>query len=421
MNKKTIERSLLSTVSAVALILSATGCDNTKDDNPEKATAETAVAETQAKAPEKTAANDTAKSAAKAPAKPATKDAAKDPGKTQAKAPAKPADKTPAEVVSAPVKVPAPPTPAEAKTPENKLPEVVVTVNGKKLSRKELDKEMKMITDSPQFSQLPPQQADMYRKQFEDKIVDRFINQTILLEQASKKNIEVGEEDIDAAIKEIKNHLPANAGSLEDAIKEHGMTMDELRKNLATDLKIRKLLDGVVKDATNITDKAASDYYNNNKDQFKQPESVHARHILVKVDPNADEKTKAEKKAEIEGYRKQLLEHPEDFAKLAKEHSDCPSGQRGGDLGTFSHGQMVPAFDKAAFEQKKDEIGTVIETRFGYHIIQVLEHNSAGELKFDEVKERIKQMLAGQNQQKALEEYLANLKKDAKITYGNKK
>ncbi len=384
MNRKTIEKSFVVAISAVTLVFATSGCDKSDADD--------------------------AKQLNPAPAKG---------DESVVSAPVKVEGVKPAETaISAPG---ATEQPAPVKVEKKELSKVVVTVDGKELMRTELNKELKMFTDSPQFAALPPQRMEMMRKQIEARITERFINQTVLTEAADKKNIKITDADVDKAIEKIKTQMPPNAPSLDEALKQRGMTMEELRKNLAGDLKIRELLKDVTKDATNVTDEAVVKYYNENKERFAKPETVHARHILVKVDKGADDATKAAKKAEIEGYRKQLLEHPEDFAKIAEEHSDCPSGKKGGDLGTFQHGQMVPSFDKAAFSQATNAIGPVIESPFGYHIVQVLEHNPAGEVSLDEVKDRIKDQLAQQNGQKVVEDYIEKLRKDAKISYGDKK
>lgn len=96
---------------------------------------------------------------------------------------------------------------------------------------------------------------------------------------------------------------------------------------------------------------------------------------IVKRTP-AKEADDAGAKAKLEAIRERILKG-EDFAALARENSDCPSGTRGGDLGEFGKGQMVPEFEKAAFEQKVGEVGPLVKTNFGYHIIKVTERDDA--------------------------------------------
>ena len=266
-------------------------------------------------------------------------------------------------VVSEPVQL--------APVPVEELSKVVVTVNDKELLRTEMMKELEMFTSSPQFASMPPEQIAMIRQQMQSRLVDRFVNQTILIAAADKANITTDDTKIDETIEEIKGTLPPNV-TMEQIMEQRGMKMDEFRKNIASDLRIRTLIEKQTEGITNATDEAVAAFYAENNDQFKQPESVQASHILVKVEKDADEATKAAKKAEIEGYRQQIIAGTNTFEKIAGEHSDCPSGKKGGDLGTFGHGQMVPEFEKAAFEQEISAIGPVIETQFGYHIVKVI-------------------------------------------------
>jgi len=104
-----------------------------------------------------------------------------------------------------------------------------------------------------------------------------------------------------------------------------------------------------------------------------------------------------------------------DFAAIASEVSDCPSKARGGSLGTFSRGQMVPEFETAAFSQKVGDIGDVIETQFGYHIIKVTEYKQAGVRSLSEVKDQLQDYLTGKSKKESVMAYIDELKAKANI------
>jgi hypothetical protein len=106
--------------------------------------------------------------------------------------------------------------------------------------------------------------------------------------------------------------------------------------------------------------------------KLKYAQTVKARHILFMVKPDDGDNAKAEKRQKAEALRKAIMAGA-DFAKMAKEHSDCPSKRAGGDLGSFKQGMMVKPFEEASFTSPIGVIGPVIETQFGYHIIEVLE------------------------------------------------
>lgn len=94
------------------------------------------------------------------------------------------------------------------------------------------------------------------------------------------------------------------------------------------------------------------------------PDTIEAQHILCST--NADPEAA---RAQIDGLAAQIAEGA-DFGELAKEHSDCPSGRRGGDLGSFGRGMMVPEFEEAAFALEVGETSGVVETDFGFHLIR---------------------------------------------------
>ena len=146
-----------------------------------------------------------------------------------------------------------------------------------------------------------------------------------------------------------------------------------------------------------VTEKEVRDFYKNNKKKFID-EKISARHILLK--------SKKEAKAVLKE-----IKAGGDFAKLAASKSIGPSGPKGGDLGSFSRGQMVPEFEKTAFALKKGEVGGPVRTQFGYHIIEVTERTGKEPVPIDKVIPQIRQTLIGQK----LENYIKKLQAAAKI------
>ena len=137
----------------------------------------------------------------------------------------------------------------------------------------------------------------------------------------------------------------------------------------------------------NVTDEQLRAAYSSSLDNFRMPERVHARHILLKTDGKSDTEKKA-LHAKAEDLLKQL-KNGADFAELAKKYSDDSSKEQGGDLGWFTHGQMVAEFDNAAFALKPKELSGVVTSQFGYHIIQTLEKDPAKLKPFEEVKDEL--------------------------------
>jgi peptidyl-prolyl cis-trans isomerase D len=155
--------------------------------------------------------------------------------------------------------------------------------------------------------------------------------------------------------------------------------------------------------------------YENEKEKFRSPERILTRHILVKAGKTPDEDAKA--KAKAEGLLKQL-KGGGDFAELAKKNSDDPgSGSKGGDLGWLVKGQTVKPFEDAAFALKPNEISDLVKTQFGYHIIQVQDHQQPHLRSFDEARaqltDEIRKQRASQTMEVSIDRAQAALKKES--------
>jgi peptidyl-prolyl cis-trans isomerase D len=143
-----------------------------------------------------------------------------------------------------------------------------------------------------------------------------------------------------------------------------------------------------------LTDGEIAEYYELNKDErFADPEQVRARHILVKLEPTADDAAKAAARKKADDLLARVRKG-EDFAALAKKNSDdAASATKGGDLGLFPRGRMTPAFEAAAFALAPGTVSEVVETPFGLHIIKVEEHKDAGIRPLEAVRDEIQKTL----------------------------
>lgn len=137
-----------------------------------------------------------------------------------------------------------------------------------------------------------------------------------------------------------------------------------------------------------VSEEAIEQRYENTKDKYVVPERRHARHILFEVKESDSVEKRAEQKQKAEEVLK-LAREGQDFAELAKKYSEGPTGPKGGDLGFFARGTMVPAFDAVVFQLKPGEISDVVETRFGYHIIKLEEVQEKKVRPLDEVRNEI--------------------------------
>jgi peptidyl-prolyl cis-trans isomerase C len=290
--------------------------------------------------------------------------------------------------------------------------DVVVTVDGEKITHGEIMQGVQM--NMMQMSRkVPPQQLSKMAGQMYQNVTDTLIANILLTKAAEKSSLVVSDEDLTKEIARIEANAPEGT-SLKDALAENKINFDEWKNDLRKQMLVRKLVEEKTADVTSATATEVTKFYEENVDSFKVPENVTASHILLAFKPEDTDVTKALKKKEIEKIRADILAGA-DFAKVAGEKSDCPSSKRGGDLGSFARGQMVPEFETAAFSQEVGAVGNVVETQFGYHLIKVTDRQQAGIRPLSQVKDQLQEYLTGKKKQEALLAYIEDLKGKADI------
>jgi len=296
---------------------------------------------------------------------------------------------------------------AESQSAEQK----VAVVNGTVLKQAELDSETNRYLDRLQRTGRFPN--DLERSQIKKQVLENLIARELLYQESQKKGIKVDQQEIDAQLTGLKARFP-NEAEFKNALSRNNLTEADLRSQFERDLAIKKLLDGQIGDKIAVSEKETRAYYDSNLETFKKPEQVRASHILIKVDPGADEAKKAEARKKIESLQTKLKKG-EDFGALAKEYSEGPSGPKGGDLGFFGRGQMVKPFEETAFAMKPGQVSDMVETNFGYHLIMVSDRTPEGTIPYEEVKDRLQQFLKQQKVQEAIAQYVETLEGKAKI------
>jgi peptidyl-prolyl cis-trans isomerase C len=299
--------------------------------------------------------------------------------------------------------------PAVAKTGGNK--DKVAMVNGTVITRSEYDTELSRFERQMAMSGQAPdptQASDM-----KGRVLDGLIDRELLKQQCKKQGITVTDSDVDQQVAVLKQKF-GNEKEFTDTLAKMNLTEADLKSQLRQDLAIKKLIDQQIASKVTITPEEMKAFYDSHPEFFKAPERVRASHILIKVEPTASDADKAKAKERIVAIQERLKKG-EDFATVAKETSECPSGANGGDLDYFQKGQMVGPFEDAAFTLKPGTVSDIVETQFGYHLIKVTDKKDASTVAYDEIKAKIEEYMKQQKVTEQLTQYLAQLKKDAKI------
>ena len=291
------------------------------------------------------------------------------------------------------------------------LTNVAAIVNGQKIAISEVDSLAEMT-----LSRYPEQMRASQEKVIKKKILDTKIFGELVSQKATEMGIKISDESCES---EVTKMISGRGISLEDykkmiadAGRDYNELLGQVRKSLEFEEIIVKLSDA---DKLKVSDEDIKTFFDENKDKMAAPAEVKASHILVKAE---NESEKAAAKAKIEEILAKLKAGG-DFASLAKENSDCPSKERGGDLGFFGQGQMVKPFEDAAFGMEVGDISDVVETQFGYHIILVTDKHEAKEAIFDELKDQIKDELENRKKGEAAEVIREDMMKTAKIQYSD--
>jgi peptidyl-prolyl cis-trans isomerase C len=289
---------------------------------------------------------------------------------------------------------------------------IAVTVNGIVIKDADVDAKVNAFMES-RAAQIPPNMVEQYRTQVRGQALESMIIEQLLAEQIKKEGINITDKDVNDKLNEIIAAQPGGMTmeSFKAMLAAQGQSFDVVRGQIKKTLGYEKLL-GTVE----VNNAEAKAFYDENKEDFNKPEQVKASHILVKVDATATPEQKAAAKAKIDGLLKQVKAGG-DFAALAKENSDCPSKEKGGDLGFFDRSSMVKEFADAAFAMKVGQISNVVETQFGYHIIKVTDRKEGGMTTFENAKADIVRSLQDKKKSEIFKQLIDKVKAGAKIEY----
>lgn len=221
------------------------------------------------------------------------------------------------------------------------MSKIIAKVNGKEITQ--ADMELLVRTLGPEKTQ------QFQSEEGQKQLIDELVNQELFYFDAVESKLE--DEEV------FKSEL------------------EVAKQNILKQLNIKKTLDTVT-----VAEDDMKKFYEDNSEKFVRPMTVTASHILVDAEEKADEIYAA-------------IEAGKDFAEAATEFSSCPSKDRGGDLGPFGQGQMVPEFEQAAFAMEVGKVSAPVKTQFGFHIIKLTEKSEAGTSPYDEVKAQIEQQL----------------------------
>jgi len=289
--------------------------------------------------------------------------------------------------------------------------DVLARVNGNAITSKDLDMELARVEKQAQMKQSPIPESQY--PQIRAELLETLINRELLYEESVKNGYAVSPAELDSAVDGIQARFADRKG-LKEALAAMGITEADFRIQVKKGLCIQKLLQKEVFEKIEVTEKESRSFYDNNPNLFQKPEQVRASHILIKAAQNDDDEKKAAARKKIEEIQLKI-DAGEDFAQLARTYSEGPSRSQGGDLGYFDRKKMVKPFSDAAFQLQPGQVSPIVKTRFGYHLIKVVDRKPEAKLTYESIKNRLEESLKNKKMQAAAAEFVNRLKQGATI------
>jgi foldase protein PrsA len=265
---------------------------------------------------------------------------------------------------------------------------VIAQVNGEKITNRELEQKYDSL----------PEQYKLFITQ--DAFLDQIINVKLLLQEAKMQGVEATDEEVQSEVNLIKNSSGSDE-AFQQLLEDRNMKISDLESQIREQLTINKLLNQTILSKIQVTSSEVRDYYNQDRDQFTAQEGeIRVRHILLATEDEAQEVLRE-------------LQEGTDFAELAESYSiDINSAAQGGELGFISQGQTVEEFENASFKLNVNQVSPIVQTQFGYHIIQ----REPDTIPYNEARDQIEQTLLMEKYNQAVDTYIQDLRDKSAIT-----
>jgi len=304
------------------------------------------------------------------------------------------------------------------------IEQILVKVNGDIITKTELEQRQIAVLRQRNPNLRPTSDADL-RKALQDitpEVIVDAVNELLFVQRGKELGYALSDEQFRNIVENIqKENKIETEEQLQAALKQEGMTMDDLRRQVERNMLITRVQQAEVMGKVSVSDEALKQYYEENKGSFTSQPQITLREILVEVPAtekgvNVAQDDAAKEKAEAVRKR---LESGEPFPQLAAEVSDSGSKANGGLIGPISRGDLSPELQKEIANLKAGEMTPVLRTPRGYHIVKLESVVESTVKPFDEAREEIANKIAGGKRQEEMTKYLEKLRAQAIIEWKN--
>ena len=208
-------------------------------------------------------------------------------------------------------------------------------------------------------------------------LLDAVITEKLIAREVSDKGIVVRDEDVTRYVEGIKERNKLDDAGLAQALAAQGLTMDAYRAQLRGEIQKAQLINREIRGKVSITPEDVQRYYDAHKEEYETPARIQVAQILFRLESGASTDHVAAITAKAEELRARI-EKGADFATMAREYSEDPSGKQGGDLGWFKPGELLDELDRATAKLAVGEVSAPVRTRAGLHLLKVEAREGAG-------------------------------------------
>lgn len=289
--------------------------------------------------------------------------------------------------------------------------DAVAVVNGEPISRTTYERHLG--NERSQRMQNGQILDDAAEQEMKSAVLENLIDSELLYQAGVDRGLEAEDQQVAREYESIRENFQ-NAEAFSAALDKSRYTEQSLKQEIGRNLVIQQYIQQEIAPSVAIGTGESRDYYDQNPEVFTQQEQVRASHIIIRVEDRNDQAAKAEALRRIEDIQNRVRAG-EDFGELARELSEGPSNEQGGDLGFFQRGQMVASFEETAFSLEPGEVSGIVETSYGYHLIKVTDRRPESLAPFEQVEGQIAEYLQQSELMEEIDRTLQTLRGGADI------
>ncbi|MGR9044275.1 MAG: nitrogen fixation protein NifM [Gammaproteobacteria bacterium] len=229
-----------------------------------------------------------------------------------------------------------------------------------------------------------------------------------VLKSPEAAGVIITEEALGNALQQIRQNFDGEENFIA-ALEQNGLNQQSLRSALLRQCKVENVLESIASKASTVSDVEIDIYYHMHPEKFRRPEQRSARHILLTINDQYPENRRENALKRISEIAEKLKHKPNKFAELAMKNSECPTALQGGELGTFTRGQLYPEIDEALFNLKEGQISRIVETEVGFHIVQCEKIHHAESMSLKKARPKIRQLMQERSRRNCQRAWLASL------------